>query len=123
MPNPLAMLAQASGQAPPPPGGQSQDGARGMTQLVVWILLMGAAMYFLMIRPQSKQRKEHQKMLTEVRSGDKIVTSGGIHGVISNVKEKTFTVRVSQGVTLEIDKGSIARVVEKAEAGGEAKSK
>lgn len=70
--------------------------------------------YFLIIRPQSKRQKEHDKMLSELTKGDRIVTSGGIHGVIQRVNEKeaTLTLKIGDDVKIEIDRSAIARVLE-----------
>ena len=68
-------------------------------------------MYFFMLRPQSKQRKEHQAMLTALKKGDKVVTVGGIYGVVTNVKEKTVIIKVADNVKLEMLRSGIAQVV------------
>lgn len=80
--------------------------------------LMFAAMYFLMIAPQRKKQKEHEKMLAALQSGDEIVTTGGIYGVITNVKEDRFVVRVADDTKIEVGKGFVHAVVRK---DGEAK--
>jgi preprotein translocase subunit YajC len=114
-------LAQVVPGGQSPPGGQ--QGPPPWT-MWVWILIFVAAMYFLLLRPQQKQQKEHRRMISEVKSGDKIVTSGGIHGVIANVKDKTFVVRVADGVKIEVDKAAVTRVLEKSsDSGSESQSK
>jgi preprotein translocase subunit YajC len=107
------ILAQAAGQgtAPTPPSGAQQ--APPSWGMLPMLLFMGAAMYLLLIRPQQKQKKEHQKLLSQIRSGDKIVTSGGIYGTVANVKDKTFVIRIADGVKIELDKANVGRVVEK----------
>lgn len=84
----------------------------------IFLGLMVAAMYFLMIAPQRKKQKEHQKMLEALQSGDEIVTSGGIYGVITNVKDDRFVVRIADNTKIEVGKGFIQTAVNK---GGEAK--
>ena len=64
--------------------------------------------YMLILRPQQKKQKEHQSMLTTIKKNDEVVTMGGIHGTVVNVKEKTFVVRIDDNTKIEIDKGSIA---------------
>jgi len=64
--------------------------------------------YFLIIRPQQKKQKEHAKMIDSLKKNDEIVTSGGIHGTIVNVKDKTFVVRIDENTKIELDKVSIA---------------
>lgn len=87
----------------------------GMTQLI-FFGLMFAAMYFLMIAPQRKKQKAHEKMLSELASGDEIVTGGGIYGTITNVKEDRFVVRIAENTKIEIGKSFVTAVVRKAGA-------
>lgn len=63
--------------------------------------------YFLIIRPQQKKQKEHREMIKDLKKNDEVVTNGGIHGTIVNVKEKTFILRLDENLKIEIDKGSI----------------
>jgi len=69
--------------------------------------------YFLLIRPQHRKQKEHQKMIERIKKNDEIVTVGGIHGTVINTKEKTFILRVDDNTKIEIDKNSIAYVEKK----------
>jgi preprotein translocase subunit YajC len=66
--------------------------------------------YFLLIRPQQKRQKEHQRLLSDLKTGDKVVTSSGIHGLIANVKDTTFLVKIADNVKIEVDKNAIASV-------------
>ena len=66
--------------------------------------------YFLLIRPQQKRQKEHQKLLSNLKTGDKVVTTSGIHGLIANVKDTTFLVKIADNVKIEVDKNAIASV-------------
>ncbi|MDD5096927.1 MAG: preprotein translocase subunit YajC [Candidatus Omnitrophica bacterium] len=66
--------------------------------------------YFLLIRPQKQKEKAHQKMLAGVSKNDDIVTLGGIHGTVVNVKDKTLTLRVDDNVKIEIEKSSVAYI-------------
>ncbi len=109
MSNTLILLAQTTapgGSSTPPP-----QGPPALLQLVP-ILLLVVVFYLFLIRPQQKQRKDQQKMISEITTGDKVVTSGGVHGVITNVKDKTFTLRLAEG-KMEVDKSSVTRVTEK----------
>jgi len=67
--------------------------------------------YFIMIKPQQKQQREFKKMLEGLKKNDQVVTIGGVHGTIVNVKERTFVVRVDDNTRLEIDKSAVARLV------------
>jgi preprotein translocase subunit YajC len=68
--------------------------------------------YFVLIRPQQKKAKEHQQLLKTVKAGDKVLTSGGVLGVIITVKEKTVTLR-SADTKLEITKSAITEITER----------
>ena len=97
-------------QAQPAP-----SGASSLMQLAP-LVLMFAAMYFLLIAPQRKKQKAHEKMLTELKAGDEVVTAGGIYGTITSVKEDRFVVRISDTHKVEVGKGFISTVVKKADA-------
>jgi len=80
---------------------------------VLPIILIFGAMYFFMIAPQRKKQKEHEKMLSALQSGDEVVTTGGIYGTITNVKDDRFVIRVSDTTKLEVGKGFISTVVKR----------
>lgn len=80
------------------------------------LVLMFAAMYFLLIAPQRKKQKAHEKMMSELQAGDEIITTGGVYGTITSVKDDRFVVRVSEGQKLEISKGFIHACVKRANA-------
>jgi preprotein translocase subunit YajC len=69
---------------------------------------MFVVMYFFMIRPQMKKNKQQQAFREEVKKGDKIVTNGGIHGKISEVRDQVFIIDTEGGGKLKIDKSSVS---------------
>ena len=77
----------------------------------VMIVAMIAVMYFFMWRPESKRRKEMQKFRDGLKKGDKIVTAGGIYGVVAEVKPSYILMEVDQNVKIRVDKGSIVKDV------------
>lgn len=77
------------------------------------LVMIFAIFYFIMIRPQQKQQKEFKKMVESLKKNDQIVTIGGVHGTIVNVKEKTFVVRIDDNAKIEIDKSAVARIEKK----------
>ncbi|MDO4903362.1 MAG: preprotein translocase subunit YajC [Limosilactobacillus sp.] len=90
--------------------------ANGGYQGIILIVLMIALMYFFMIRPQQKQRKQHQDMMSKLHKGDEVVTIGRLHGVIYSINESDKTVVLDcDGIYLEFDMVAIARVVNRAE--------
>jgi len=89
-------------------GGQS-DPLLGFLPLVAIFVLF----YFLLIRPQQKRQKEHRRMLEALSSGDEVVTGGGLLGQVIEVGEQFLTVQVAQGVTVKVQKQTIATVLPK----------
>ncbi|TSA56569.1 preprotein translocase subunit YajC [bacterium] len=94
---------------------QQAQGAEAPHPLVslMPLILMFVVFYFLLIRPQQKKQKDHQKMLTEIKKNDEVVTSGGIHGTIVNIKDKTYSLRVDDNVKIEVSKSVISVVKKK----------
>lgn len=80
------------------------------------LVLIFVVFYFALIRPQQKKAKEHEVLLKTIKSGDKVVTSGGIVGVVVGLKDKTVSIR-SADSKLEVLKGNVAEVLERAAAG------
>jgi len=75
------------------------------------LIAIVAIFYFLILRPQKKRQQETQKMLSALRKGDRIVTIGGIHGIIQSVRESTVIVKVDENVKLEFNRAAISGVV------------
>jgi preprotein translocase subunit YajC len=112
----LTILAQNAAPAAPAPSGQSgQQGGFPPVMLIGYVLLF-AAMYFLMIAPQRKKQKEHQKLLASLDTGDEILTVGGIYGEITNKKDDRYVVRIADNTKIEIGKAFVQSVVKKANA-------
>ncbi len=88
---------------------QNTAGVNPILNLVPFILIF-VIFYFLLIRPQKKREKEHQNMVNSLTKNDEVVTSGGIHGTVVNVKDKTVVLRVDENVRLEVEKSCIAYV-------------
>ena len=78
------------------------------------IILIFVVFYFLLIRPQKKAQDDHKKMIASLKKNDEIITAGGIHGTIANVKDATITLKVDDNVKIEIQKSSIGSVKRKA---------
>jgi len=80
-----------------------------------WVLIFGIFWFFL-IRPQQKQKKEHQNMLDNLSVGDKIVTIGGIKGKIIKIKDDNVRLRVSSNVDIDFVKNAVSKVTDKNES-------
>ena len=81
-----------------------------MAQLFPMLLIFGV-MYFMLIRPQVKQQKDLGRMQSELKKNDEVITSGGIHGTIVNVKNNVVTLRVDDNVRMDVEKNAIAQRV------------
>lgn len=95
---------QILAQAAPAPESAPQGGGSSM---LIFVVLMFAAMYFLMIAPQRKRQKQHQKMISELKTGDRVLTIGGMIGTIANIKEKTFIVKLGDNNKVEFIKSAV----------------
>ena len=94
--------------------GAASGNASGYSGIIL-IVLMIALMYFFMIRPQQKQRKQHQEMMNELHKGDEVVTIVRLHGKIDTVNKEDRTVTLDcEGIYLTFDMVAIARVVKRA---------
>jgi preprotein translocase subunit YajC len=92
------------------------QGGEGGGGLISTLIMFGAIFlifYFMIIRPQQKRAKEREKLLSNLDKGDKVVTNGGIHGVIAGLEEKTALLQVSDNVKLKIDRSAITTVLAK----------
>lgn len=106
----LTLLAQTQTGSP---GGGAGSGAG--FNLFVPLIFFVIIFYFVLIRPQSQRQKQQQQLINTLKTGDRVVTSSGIHGLIANVKDSTVIVKVADNVKMEMDKSAIATVVKSAE--------
>jgi preprotein translocase subunit YajC len=74
------------------------------------LIFIFAIFYFLLIRPQQRHQKEHRKMLEELRKNDSVVTTGGIHGVIQDVKDNSVLLKIDDNTKVLVDKVAIVRI-------------
>ncbi len=103
-------------------GGATGQGAGGFSSLIP-IILMFVIFYFLLIRPQQKKTKEHREMITKLKKGDRIITSGGLHGRITAVGETTMTVEIADKVRVKVARSNVAQVVQSSSQSQEPKKK
>ena len=106
----LITLISIGGCYPAPEG---EEGGLGNWTMIIFLVLIFAMFYFLMIRPQRKRQKEQQQMIEELKRGDRVVTAGGIYGVIESVSEDSVVIKVESGATMRVAKGSVALKREK----------
>ncbi len=105
----------------PPAGGEG--GETSPMFMFVWLGIMIAIFYVMLIRPQQRREKERRALIASVKTGSRIVFGGGLLGVVSNVKENTLTVKVADKVKIEITRGAVTQVLEKGEAPSEEEQK
>ena len=94
----------------------SPRGGEGGGSLISTLIMFGAIFlifYFMIIRPQQKRSKEKQKLLSNLEKGDKVVTNGGIYGVIAGLEEKTALLQISDNVKIKVDRSAITTVLPK----------
>ncbi|MGD9158203.1 MAG: preprotein translocase subunit YajC [Desulfobacteraceae bacterium] len=90
-------------------GGQAGAGSQGGGMIgMLPIIGIFVIMYFLLIRPQQKKAKEHQAMVAALKKGDKIISSGGLHGVITGISDDAITMEIAPKVRVKITRGSVA---------------
>jgi len=92
------------------------QGGEGGGSLVSTLIMFGAIFlifYFMIIRPQQKRAKEKDKMLSNLEKGDKVVTNGGIHGVIAGLEDKTALLMVSENTKIKVERSAITTVLAK----------
>ena len=91
------------------------DPGTGIMNTIIMFGLMFLILYFMIIRPQQKRQKEHQKLLENLKKGDKVIISGGVHGVISGLEDKTLLVEIADKVKIKVERGSVSGVTREAE--------
>ncbi|MEX2381123.1 MAG: preprotein translocase subunit YajC [Opitutales bacterium] len=91
---------------------QQQEGPGVLPMVLIWGLIF-AAMWFLIVAPQRKKQKDLQRMVSQVTTGDEVLTSGGIYGVITNVKDDRFVLKIADSTKIEVNKSFIQSVEKK----------
>jgi preprotein translocase subunit YajC len=100
-------IAYAMGQA----GGAAPGGSGGFTSFIP-LILMFVIFYFLLIRPQQKKTKEHRQMIENLKTGDRIITAGGMHGRITGVSEGFLTVEIAEKVRVRVNRSSVSAMLQ-----------
>jgi len=108
----MHFLAYAMGQ-----GGSGGGGQGGSLGAFIPLILMFVIFYFLLIRPQQKKAKMHKQMLAAIKKGDRVVSSGGLHGVITGIADDVVTVEIAPKVRVKISRGSISAIMNKGAQG------
>ena len=102
----ISLLLFVGGCMMPAEGGEEAGGFDWT--IIIFLVLIFAVFYFLLIRPQRKRQKEQQQLMEELKRGDKVITAGGIYGVIESVSEDSIIIKVESGATMRVAKSSVA---------------
>ncbi|MGB8352268.1 MAG: preprotein translocase subunit YajC [Chthoniobacteraceae bacterium] len=89
--------------------------SQGLGGLIPPMICIFVILYFMMIRPQNQKAKQQAALIDSVKTGDKVVVAGGIHGLVANVKETTVIVKVADNVKLEVEKSAVLSVTKRSE--------
>ncbi len=99
----MALLVFISGCVPPP-----EEGEKGFDwTIIIFLVLIFGIFYFLIIRPQRRRQKEHDTLMQELKKGDKVITTGGIYGVVESISEDSMVLKIESGATMRVARGSV----------------
>lgn len=91
------------------PAEASEEGeGTSILPLIIFLVLIFGFMYFVIIRPQRKKQQAHQQLIEELNKGDRVLTSGGIYGVVENISEESVVIKVESGALIRVAKDSVA---------------
>jgi preprotein translocase subunit YajC len=93
-----------------------QSAGLGPMGMLAFYALLAGAFYFFFIAPQRKKQKAHEQLLASLQSGDEVMTTGGIYGTITNVKDDRFIIRIADATKIEVGKGFITSVTKRSGA-------
>jgi preprotein translocase subunit YajC len=102
----ITALVFASGCYPTSTEGEESGGFDWT--IIIFLVLIFAVFYFLLIRPQRKRQKQQQQLMEGLKRGDKVITAGGIYGVLESVGEDSVVIKVESGATMKVAKSSVA---------------
>ncbi len=93
---------------------EAQSGGNPFGPMGMMVLIF-VLFYFMLIRPQRRQQKEHLAKLAALRTGDEVVAAGGIHGLVTNVSDRTVTLKIADNVKIKVEKASVAAILKKSD--------
>jgi preprotein translocase subunit YajC len=99
----VALLVFIGGCVPPP-----EEGAKGFDwTIIIFLVLIFGVFYFLIIRPQRRRQKQHDTLMQELKKGDKVITTGGIYGVIDSINDESIVLKIESGATIRVARNSV----------------
>ena len=105
----MNFLAYAMGTG----GGSGGGGQGGGFGAFIPLILMFAIFYFLLIRPQQKKAKQHREMISSIKKGDRVVSSGGLHGLVTGITDEVVTMEIAPKVRVKVSRASVAGLLGK----------
>jgi len=106
----ITLLVFIGGCMPAPEGG---EGGGFDWTIIIFLVLIFGVFYFLIIRPQRKRQKQHDELMQELKKGDKVITTGGIYGVVESLSDDSIVIKIESGATIRVARGSVAGQREK----------
>lgn len=101
----IALLAFIGGCIPPE---SAEEGGGFDWTIIIFLVVIFAIFYFIMVRPQRKKQQEHEQMVQTLNKGDRVVTAGGIYGVIESLSDDSIVIKVESGATIRVARGSVS---------------
>lgn len=99
----IALLVFIGGCVPAP-----EEGAKGFDwTIIIFLLLIFGVFYFLIIRPQRRRQKQHDTLMQELKKGDKVITTGGIYGVVESLSDESIVLKIESGATIRVTRNSV----------------
>jgi len=95
-------------------GGQG-GGQQSPVMMIVWVVIMLAIFYFLLIRPQQRKEKERRNLIANIKTGDRVIFGGGLIGIVTNIKDHVFTVKIADNTKIDVLRSAMIRVIQKDE--------
>ena len=105
----MNFLAYAMGTG----GGSGGGGQGGGFGAFIPLILMFAIFYFLLIRPQQKKAKQHREMISSIKKGDRVVSSGGLHGLVTGITDEVVTMEIAPKIRVKVSRASVAGLLRK----------
>ena len=105
----MNFLAYAMGTG----GGSGAGGQGGGFGAFIPLILMFAIFYFLLIRPQQKKAKQHREMISSIKKGDRVVSSGGLHGLVTGITDEVVTMEIAPKIRVKVSRASVAGLLRK----------
>lgn len=90
---------------------QQGDSTTGLLGSLLPFLLIILVFYFLILRPQQKRQKERQRLLSSIKKGDKVITSGGLHGTIEGIDDKTVLIKIADNIKVKVERSAVTTIV------------